>query len=459
METIKNERKEFWQLLLKLALPIAFQHLLVNSLTFIDTIFMSQLGDVVLSASGMATQWNWLMNMISFGLCSGAALFIAQYWGARQLENIRRIYSVAFVTALAVSVIFAVSAMLFSSEIISVFNRNADVVDAGSVYLTAVAWSYPATVMTSIQGTVLRSTEKVKLPMFVSCISVLCNIVLDYALIFGKLGLPALGIKGAAIATAISAWIGYLVLICVSFYQKNIIIIPLKKLFGFDFYDFRQFMARAFPVVLNEFMWGFGTVCTNAIYANTGYENYAACTILRTVESLCMILFIGLNDGGAVIVGKNIGEGMLDKAYRCAKRLVVTVPLISLCIGAIAIIFRENVIYLFNMSGNITHTTVAIASTLITIYALELGFRNIPYTMICAVFRSGGDSVTGAKYDLLCLWGLAIPATFIAAFWLKLPFSIVFLICYIAEDVPKSILCIRHFVSRKWIKPVCAKSE
>ena len=448
METIKNERKEFWQLLLRLALPIAFQHLLVNSLTFIDTLFMSQLGDVVLSASGMATQWNWLMNMISFGLCSGAALFIAQYWGARRLDDIRRIYSVAFVTALAVSVLFAAGAMLFSPQIISAFNRNADVVNAGSVYLSAVAWSYPATVMTSIQGTVLRSTEKVKLPMFVSCISVFCNIVLDYALI-----------RGAAVATAVSAWIGYLVLIGVSLYQKNIIIIPLKTLFGFDFSDFKRFMSRAFPVVLNEFMWGFGTVCTNAIFANTGYENYAACTILRTVESLCLILFIGLNDGGAVIVGKTIGEGMLDKAYRSAKRLVVTVPLISVCIGAFAIIFKENVIYLFNMSGNITHTTVAIAGTLITIYALELGFRNIPYTLVCAVFRSGGDSVTGAKYDLVCLWCLAIPSAFAAAFWLKLPFPVVFLLCYLVEDVPKSIMCIKHFVSRKWIKPVSAKTE
>ncbi|MBR5506238.1 MAG: MATE family efflux transporter [Clostridia bacterium] len=459
METIKNERKEFWQLLLRLALPIAFQHLLVNSLTFIDTLFMSQLGDVVLSASGMATQWNWLMNMISFGLCSGAALFIAQYWGARRLDDIRRIYSVAFVTALAVSVLFAAGAMLFSPQIISAFNRNADVVNAGSVYLSAVAWSYPATVMTSIQGTVLRSTEKVKLPMFVSCISVFCNIVLDYALIFGKLGLPAMGIRGAAVATAVSAWIGYLVLICVSLYQKNMIIIPLKTLFCFDFSDFKRFMSRAFPVVLNEFMWGFGTVCTNAIFANTGYENYAACTILRTVESLCLILFIGLNDGGAVIVGKTIGEGMLDKAYRSAKRLVVTVPLISVCIGAFAIIFKENVIYLFNMSGNITHTTVAIAGTLITIYALELGFRNIPYTLVCAVFRSGGDSVTGAKYDLICLWCLAIPSAFAAAFWLKLPFPVVFLLCYLVEDVPKSIMCIKHFVSRKWIKPVSAKTE
>lgn len=459
MIKFKNERQEFWQLLLKLALPIAFQHLLVNSLTFIDTLFMSQLGDVALSASGMATQWNWLLNMISFGLCSGSALFISQYWGAKRIDDIHRIYTIAAVSALFVSIIFVFFASLFPVQIMSVFNRNKQVVNTGAAYLTAVAWSYPATVMTSIQSTVLRSTEKVRLPMIVSCISVLFNIVLDYALVFGRLGLPQLGVRGAAVATAISAWIGYAVLIFVSLWQKNIIIIPLKRFFSFDFSDFKSFMRRASPVILNELMWGLGTVCNNAIYSNTGYENYAACTILRTVESLCLILFIGLNDGGAVIIGKTIGEGKLDKAYRSAKRLVITAPIISVFIAFFAIMFKENVIYLFNMSGNITQTTVTIASILITIYAIELGFRNIPYTMVCAVFRSGGDSVTGAKFDILCLWCMAIPATFVAAFWLKLPFPVVFLIGYLVEDIPKCIMCIRHFVSRKWIKPVTMVQE
>ncbi|MBE7052411.1 MAG: MATE family efflux transporter [Ruminococcaceae bacterium] len=459
MTNIKSERKEFWSMLLSLALPIAFQHLLVNSLTFIDTLFMSQLGDIALSASGMAGQWNWLMNMISFGLCSGSALFIAQYWGAKKISDIRRTHNIAVVSGLAVSIVFALVAILIPDKIMWIFNRNTDVIKAGSGYLSAVAFAYPATVMTSIQSTVLRSTEKVRLPMAVSCISVILNVFLDYAMIFGKFGFAPMGMRGAAIATAVSAWIGYGVLLIVSFFQSNIVVDSLKELFNFNFADYRAFMKKASPVIFNELMWGLGTVCTNAIYSNTGYENYAACTILRTVESICMILFIGLNDGGAVIVGKTIGEGKLDTAYERAKRLVISAPVISAFIATFAITFKEKVIYLFNMSGNITSTTVAIAGTLITIYAIELCFRNIPYTMVCAIFRSGGDSVTGAKFDIICLWGMAIPASFIAAFVLKIPFIYVFLIGYLVEDIPKSIMCIRHFVSRKWIKPVTLEKE
>lgn len=458
MNMVKSERREFWALLLRLALPIALQHLLINSLTFVDTLFMSQLGDIALSASGMANQWNWLMSMISFGICSGTALFVAQYWGAKKTDEIRRTYTVAFSSGLVVALLFMCVALLFPQTIMKVFNRDERVVSTGAAYLRIVAFTYPATVATSVMSTVLRSTERVKLPMAVSLISTSMNIFLDYALIFGKFGLPEMGVEGAALATAISAWTGLVVLATISRIEKNILIIPLKGFFSFTFADFKLFMKKASPVIFNELMWGLGTVCNNAIYANTGHENYAACTILRTVESLCLILFIGLNDGGAVIVGKSIGEGDYDKGYNSAKRLVVSTPFISAFIAIFAIAFKEKVIYLFNMSGNITDTTIEIAGILIIIYAVELCFRNIPYTLICAVFRSGGDSFTGAKYDLLCLWGLAIPITFITAFYFKLPFPLVLLTEYLVEDIPKSIMCIRHFISRKWIKPVTTEN-
>lgn len=454
MENIKTERKEFWRLLLRLALPIAFQHLLINSLTFVDTLFMSQLGDVALSASGMAFQWNWLLNMITFGLCSGSALFIAQYWGAGQIENIRKTCKIATVTALGAAVAFMIGALCFPSVIMKIFNRNADVVRTGADYLRILAFAYPATAMSSVLSTVLRSTERVKLPMVASCISTVTNVILDYSMIFGRFGFPEMGIQGAALATSISAWIGLGVLVAVSVYQKNILVMPIKSYFDFKFADYKKFMVKASPVIINEFLWGLGTVCNNAIYSNTGYENFAACTILRTVESLCLILFIGLNDGGAVIVGKTIGRGEYDKAYRSSKRLVCTTPLIGAVLAVFVIAFRENVVYLFNMSGNITEQTVAVARAIIVIYAVELCFRNIPYTMICAIFRSGGDSFTGAKFDIICLWFLAIPITFVAAFLLKLPFPLVMLTEYLVEDIPKCIMCLKHFKTRKWIKPV-----
>ena len=451
---MKTQYKDFWSLLFKLAIPIAFQHLLINSLTFIDTLFMSQLGDIALSASGMASQCNWLLSMVSFGICSGTALFVSQFWGAKKYNDIEKTYAIATISALFASLLFFCFAFFLPDRIMSLFNDNTDVINCGASYLKAAAFSYPATVLSSVLCTVLRSTEKVRLPMFVSLISTSFNIFLDYALVFGAFGFPQMGVTGAAIATSVSSWIGLFVLLIISSSQRNIIIMPFKNFVSFTKSDFISFMKKASPVILNEMMWGFGMVVNNAIYSNTGYENYAACTILRTIESLCLIMFIGLNDGGAVIIGKTVGEGKSDLAYNYAKRLSISVPVLSLFIGGGIILLRKYVIYVFNISGNITDYTLGVANLLVIIYGLEVAFRNIPYTMVCAVFRPGGDSVTGAKFDLICLWLLAIPVTYFVAFYTDLPFHLVFLTEYLVEDIPKAFFCIKHFISRKWIKPV-----
>lgn len=451
---MKSQNKKFWSLLLKLAVPIALQHLLINSLTFVDTLFMSQLGDIALSASGMASQCSWLLSMATFGICSGAALFVSQFWGAKKYDDIEKAYAIATFSALFVSVLFFLASYIFPEKIMGLFNKNPEVIKCGSRYLRIVAFSYPATVLSSVMCTVLRSTEKVRLPMFVSLISTSFNIVLDYCLVFGALGFSKMGVSGAALATAVSAWLGLFVLLIISNSHKNIIIMPIAKFFSFSKKDFIMFMKKASPVIFNEMLWGFGMVVNNAIYSNTGYENYAACTILRTIESLCLILFIGLNDGGAVIIGKTVGEGKSDTAYNYAKKISISVPILSIFIGGFIILFRSYVIRVFNMSGNITNYTLSVANILVIIYGIEITLRNIPYTMVCAVFRSGGDSVTGAKYDLICLWLLAIPVTYIIAFHTSLPFYLVFLTEYLVEDIPKAILCIKHFISKKWIKPV-----
>ena len=202
---MENQDKKFWSLLLKLSLPIALQHLLINSLTFVDTFFMSQLGDVALSASGMASQCNWLLSMVSFGVCSGTAIFVSQLWGAEKIDEIKKTYAIAFLLSLFAASLFFILSFFIPEKIMSIFNNDEMIVKYGSMYLRAVSFSYIPTVLNSVFSTVLRSTEKVKLPMFVSLVTTSVNIVLDYALVFGAFSFPRMGITGAAIATSISA--------------------------------------------------------------------------------------------------------------------------------------------------------------------------------------------------------------------------------------------------------------
>ncbi len=446
--------KAFWKVLIRLALPIALQNLLISSLSLIDTLMVGQLGDISLSAVGMATQWSWLMNIMLFGIGSAAAMFISQYWGTKDIAAIRRTYGIAMISTVIIIGIFSGLAFFAPEVIMKVFNRTPEVVTEGVSYLKAVSLSYFATAFTSLMSIVLRSTENVKLPMWISFMTTGINVFFNYCLIFGKLGFPKMGVAGAAVATAISAWIGLILIILISGISKNILWAPLKEIFSFTKSQIAEFYKKATPVIINEGMWALGTVLCNIIFSNLGHEYYAAVTILRTFENIAFVFFIGLCNACSVMIGKSIGKGLTERAVGDSLRFTFIVPTLGVVLGLICISFRHDLVSIFSSSGNFTELTITTAATLMLIYNLWIGIRNIPYIQVVGIFRSGGDTVAGIKMDLSCLWLCSLPVTFIAAYILKLPFPLVFLIMYVFEDVPKVVLCLTHYAKLKWIKPV-----
>ena len=447
--------KKFWGSMLMLAIPIAIQNLLTSSFTLVDTLMVGQLGDVSLAAVGMAGQWSWLLNMVIFGICSGASVFFAQYFGDGNKKGILHTYCVALLSGLAVAIVFSIVGFVAPGAVISIFNRDPAVLEAGISYLKIAVFSYPAIMINMLINIVLRSTERVKLPMVVAFFTTVLNAFLDYGLIFGAFGLPEMGIRGAAIATVISAWSGPVIIFAVTaVMQDDIFFAPIRDMLGFDKAFVRKFFLRALPVVLNETLWGLGTVIYNIVFGNLGYEYTAAISILRTFENIAFAFFVGLNNAACVMIGQDIGSGDTREGVNKAARFMVLVPLAGAFAGVLIALFRNQLIGLFNMGDSISQTTLEAARGIMLVYAIELAVRNIPYVAIVGVFRSGGDTKKGMKYDLLSLWCISVPITIFAAIVLKLPFVAVFACSYICEDYLKSFLCIKYFITKKWIQPV-----
>lgn len=451
---IKTKNKEFYGAMLRLALPIAFQNLLISSFTLVDTLMVGQLGKDELAAVGMAGQWSWLLQIVLFGVVSGMSIFVAQYWGEKNMDGIHKVYGIALVSGTVISAVFLLSGALFPEAVIKIFNREPGVVRAGADYLRIAAFSYPAVMLGNIMFALLRSTECVKIPMVISLIATFLNAVFNYGLIFGKFGLPEMGVRGAALATCVSAWANPVCAMLIAMWKKLLIAVHPKKLLGFGRDMLVRFYKRATPVIINESLWGLGTFVITLIYSNLGSDNYAAVTILKTFENIAFVLFVGVCNASCVMIGKSIGAGNIEESISTAKRMAVIVPLIALPIGAFIFFFREQLVHIFNISGNLNEETLRIAMGITAVYALEMPFRNIPYIQIVGIFRPGGETSRGLFYDLGCLWALSIPATAIAAYVLKLDFVLVYIIMYVFEDLPKSILCIRYFLTNKWIKPV-----
>lgn len=446
--------KGFWKTALTLAVPVALQNMLTSSFTLADTLLVSKLGDVALSSVGMVGQWGWLMTMVLFGFSSGATVFVSQFWGIKDIKRIRKTCGIALVLVLAVSGLFTVIGLTLPTYVIRMFNSDPQIIAEGTKYLTVVAYSYIAVAIMNVLSAVLRSVEKVKLPMYVSAFTTLLNIFLDYCMIFGKFGFPEMGVRGAALATSVSAWAGVALIVLISLIEKNILIARFSETFSFSFAQFKEFYKKALPVVFNESMWGAGNFVFNLIFANMGYEYFASLTILRSFENIAFVFFIGLGSACSVMIGKSVGKGKIERGIEDSKRFAVLVPLVSVFIGILILIFRRQLIGIFNMGSNISEITLNTAMIIMAIYAVEMPIRNIQYIQIVGIFRSGGDTVTGVKFDLSTLWMLSLPATLIAVYILKVPFAVAFAVMYVFDDYPKTVLCLRYYRSLKWLKPV-----
>lgn len=451
--------KGFWKTAIKLTVPIALQNLLTSSFSLVDTLLVSSLGTVALSSVGMCGQWAWLMNMVLIGFCSATTLFVSQYWGIKDDKSIRHYSGISILLCSMVALVFTLGSVIMPNMVVRMFNSNQEVISTGSAYLRIVALSYIPIALTNILSSVLRAVENVKIPMYVSGFTTVLNIFLDYALIFGKLGFPSLGIKGAAIATVVSAWLGVVIIVVISIFQKNVLVTKSKMFLQFSKTEIKEYIKKATPVVVNEGMWGLGMFVYNIIFGNMGYEYFSALTIVRSFENMSMVLFIGMCSAASVMIGKSIGKGEFERGLTDSKRFSIIFPVTAVVISVLIILFRTPLVGIFNMGNNISQLSLDTAYVLMIIYAIAFPSHMFPFLQIVAIFRSGGDTITGAKAELACLWLMSIPATLIAVYLLKVSFVVAFAIMYVFEDIPKSIFCIKFYLSKKWIKPVTEEGK
>jgi len=451
--------RAFWRTTTRIALPVIIQNLLTSSFALIDTLMVSRLGDAALSSVGMAGQWVFVMNMCIIGLTGGMSMFASQYFGIGDYKGIRRAYGITLLSGVLLVLAFFLPAALHPRGIIGIFNQEAQILDTGSRYMRIACWSYPATMLSLTMSSLLRSIEKVQLPMYTSAVTTVLNVVFNYGLIFGKLGMPRMGVEGAALATCISAWAGPVFLFLLSLREKNLIATDLKGLFAFRWRNVVKYYKKTLPVLVNSGTWAIGTMIVNTVFSNMGSEYYAAVTILRTFGDLCFACYLGFGNASIVLVGQAVGAGRIAEAKECAIRCTALVLLASLIEGILLALFRRQLISVFNNSGELSALTHAAAMSIILFYGLEQPLRNIPYIHIDGVFRSGGDTVTGAIFDAICLWLVSLPVAFLSARVWRLPFVTVFILAYLCEDILKGILCFWHFLSWKWLRPVTEEGK
>ena len=447
--------KSFFKNMAKLALPIAMQQLLVSCAQLVDTAMVTSLGNVTVSAVGVSSRWIFLMNLFYFGISSGSAALISQYWGAKEKTNIRKACGAAMVFSLSVAFVFCFLMATFPEQLARVFSNEDAVIKESAKYMRIVAFMGIFAGFNQIACTVLRATEKVNPPLFSSIVAVGINTTLNYVLIYGKLGMPALGIKGAAAASLISAAVQSVILLFVMRASKDVFNAPVKEFLSLSRRFIKKFCTVCLPVVLNEGVWAIGTNIYAMVFARQGYENYAGYTIFSSVEQVAFVFFVGICHACSIMTGKTIGEGRESEAYRLAKKFVIMTPIIGIFTGSILATCREPLLSLLNIE---TQGAFDLASKLILIYCLWLPVRNIPYTLIVGTFRAGGDTKIGIVYDCVSMYLIGVPTVIYLGMVAKVEFYWLLVAMYLGEDLLKSILSLCRFKSKKWIKNLTDKN-
>ncbi len=441
--------KSFFREMLPLAIPIALQNLLMASFRLVDMLMIGQLSGDALAAVDLASQVSFFIDLLSFGVSSGCAVFLAQYHGAKNIDGIRRVFGVALVTLVPLGVLATLLSVLFPHAIMSVLTNEESLRTVGVSYLSVAAFSYISIVLNSILSTVLRSTERVKLPLIASGTAAALNALLNYMLIFGHFGFPALGARGAGIATAISSAVGPLILLTVSIVRRNVLIAPLRKIFNIRHF-FIPFWKRSLPAFLNETLWSLSVVVVNMIFGHMGKENYAGLSTVRTIENLVFVFFIGICHSCNILVGKHIGANDEPGARRIAGSFLVLTPLMGIVLGMIVLFLRGPIVDLFQIEDS----SKAVARSLLLLYAFEIGFRNIPYIAVVGIFRAGGDTRIGLFGDLSVQYFVVIPIAALLGLVLKLPFVTTFVVMQLSDDVAKNLIYFIHYRKGNWIRPI-----
>jgi len=451
--------KFYLQSLMKIGVPIALQQLLFASFSLLDTMMMGQMGENAIVAVGLSNQVGFVYHLIIFGITNGASIFSAQFWGVKDIKGIHKVMHLSLILCVVAGLLFTVVAVFFPELALSFYTEDPDVIRLGAEYLRIIGFSYLIMGIYFTFVTMLRTTHHVKLPTTISIVALAINMLLNYTLIFGKFGMPELGVRGAAIGTLVVRIFELSTLVLIVYLRKLPAAVSLKSFRDLKWSFVKIYLKTTGPVLINETIWSLAITTIFSIYARISTESVAAISIADTVNQFFFVLVIGIANATGILIGNTIGAGKTAIAIIYAKRSVFLSAGISLFLGFIIIIAAPTIVSIYNISEQTSFYAIRV----IQIMGCLLWCKAMLVNWVIGVLRPGGDTRFTLIVDGVIIWVVGVSMAYLGANILKLPIYWVYLMVA-SEEVIKNILCWFRFRSRKWInvlteKPVSPMQE
>lgn len=441
--------KQFLLNMLAIAVPIALQNMISFGVAMMDSVMLGGLGDKAISAANLGGQPFSLLMSIGFGLSSGGSVLIAQYWGRGDVARIRTVMRLSMQIVFTASSLMTLVCLLFPQQVMGLYSNEAEIVAAAAQYLQLVALSYLPYSISNNYIMSLRAVEKVTVSAAIYGTSFFVNVFFNYVFIFGAFGAPALGVRGAAVGT-ILARCSELLLVTIYMYAK-------EDTVGFRFSDcfrlknemIQDYTRHSLPVLGNELLWGLGISVTAAIIGRIGSVFVTANSIAAVLNQLALVSVIGVGNAAAVITGKLIGEGRMQRAKRAANTILLGSVFVGMFNCAMIFILRP----IFLSFYRITPEAYAAAYTVMGVLALLHLSLAIDITCIIGILRGGGDTKTAFAFDCGALWLVSVPMGVLSGLVWGWPVPLVYVMLKLDSPI-KTILSLIRLKSGAWIRNV-----
>ena len=445
---MNTEAKEFYKNLREVVTPMAIQNLISSAVNSADVIMLGYIGQTAIAASALAGNIAFILFMISTGLSSGLVMLGAQKKKKKDTDSIKTLLGIGLRICVTVETIVALVAAFYPRILMLIFTKDPALIAEGCRYLRAVSVSYVCLAFAQMFQSAFKSIERVKIVTITSTTCLFLNIGLNAVFIFGLFGVPKMGILGVGIATSIARFLEMIICFVYAHIQKDVkfsisCIFRKNKLLTKDFFKY------SLPAVGNELVWGAAFSMYSVIMGHLGEDIVAANSVVNTVRQLGTVLCFGMAYGGAIVLGKYMGAGDMEKAERNAARLA-RVTILSGVLGAVLIVCLYPVLpYIAKLNETAAHYR----NVILFINTYSIIGASINTVLICGIFRAGGDSKFGFVADSINMWCVSVPLGLLAAFVFKLPPLWVYFILFL-DEFEKMPFVIHHYFKKGWLKNI-----
>lgn len=451
MQTVKEsfftKDKTFYRTLFSMMIVVALQNVVTYSVNMVDNIMLGRLSQEALSGAATVNQIFFMVDQFALSIGNTLVAIAAQYWGQKKLQPIRTLTGIALKLGLIVSAVIIAICAFFPDQVLRIFTNSPEIIAEGKQYLFIIMWTFALFIVSNILMAALRAVGTVKIAFYTSLVSLGINAFGNYVLIYGKLGFPELGIRGAAISTLI-ARIAELLIVVIYIARVD------KKLdlFHRDLFKFNRDLKRDYtkvyiPIMISQVLWGVSVPMQTAILGHLSADAIAANSVATTFYQYLKVVVLAMSATSAVLIGNAIGRGNMREIKQEARTISVIDVAVGICLGLLLIALRKPLLSLYNLDA----TATDLALTLIVLMGFIMMTMSYQMPVSFGLIQGGGDAKFTMKMNMISTWCIVMPLSFMAAFWWKLPVPLVVLVIQ-SDQIFKCLPTFIHFRKYTWMK-------